>query len=642
MQLLNNNSLTRSGDRMLPVMMKIELMERTSTVGATVKSGYVPKLNRWVITDEGPVAGMVWRVRDTDDQHIGAGKLGLNMESVVNVLKDKIMFGKITPKEITGNSKAEECTAKQAIQYILKKQDNKDFELGTVEFDDSNPYTFNGESLYDAIETVTASLEDAYWDINYSRYPFKLSIRKLNSSEWSEMRLNRNITGAIKKTQSKANMYTVFYPIGKNNLKLPGDGYMSRNVGNYGRIEKSEADQSMDTVEKLRAWAREKLRNHAKPLATITIPGLYLAEATGETLDRIRINRICRVPIDGESTIEERVIRITWNDWVKDPLGITVTLCNQENDVASIIKEIQKAGGGGKGGKDAAENAMEEHAWIDDTTDHVYLVAEAIIGKNKDGIDWKRVAEIGADGEGIHSTVTAMEGDVRKYGSRLDQNEKSIALVVGTYDDGNVFIKAGGITAAINEDGSADVFIEARKIHALGEFIANKITAEYINSKIASIATLNANNVVAKSIRVPVGGSGGSSYVATETYVAGCAYDLQIVREGDTYKLQAKQLGSTGWQDKGTFSRATSLSGEWSGNIWKVTASPQGNELAIAPQVHPVSSQGGNYTDIYVGTLSGGTWTNHGSATRLSLRISGNYVQLVNSSGSIFAQIAIA
>lgn len=640
MQLLNDHSLERDGDRMMPVMMKIDLTERASTVGATVKSRKVPKLNRWVITDEGPTAGMVWRVRDTNDQHIGAGKLTLTVESVVNILKDKIMFGKITPKEITGNSKAEECTAKQAIQYILKKQDVKDFELGTIDYTDSNPYTFNGDDLFSAIETVTASLEDAYWDINFSKYPFKLNIRRLSEDGWSEMRMNRNITGIINKSQSKNNMYTVFYPIGRNNLKLPGDGCLTKNTGTYGRIEKTEADQSMDTVAKLRAWAREKLRNHAKPLATITIPGRYMAEATGEKLDRIRINRICRVPIDGESTIEERVIRISWNDWVKDPEGITVTLCNQENDVASIIKEIQKRGGGGKGGRDDAENAEEDHAWFEDTTSHVAMVAEAIIGKNEEGVDWKRVAEIIVDGEGIHQKVSAMEGDVEKYGTRLDQNEKAIGLVVGTYDDGGNFIKAGGITAAINDDGSADVFIEARKIHALGEFIANRITAEYISSKIANIATLSVKAIAMS------GGLSASGDIRTSGTIGG--YDLfcrgQDMREaiisasvsGNTLKLKNCKGEET------TFSKATSLSGEWSGNTWTVTASPQGNTISVIPVVHPVSSQGGDYTDIYVATASGSGFTNHGNATRLTLRRNGNYVQLVTATGAVLAQISVA
>ena len=44
----------------------------------------------------------------------------------------------------------------------------------------------------------------------------------------------------------------------------------------------------------------------------------------------------------------------------------------------------------------------------------------------------------------------------------------------------------------------------------------------------------------------------------------------------NVYTLQHKTADGT-WHDAGTFSRATSLSGAWSGNKFTVTASPQGN-----------------------------------------------------------------
>ena len=50
------------------------------------------------------------------------------------------------------------CTAKQAITYILKQ--SPDWTVGTIDYTDSNPYKFDGDTLYDALETVSDSLDE--------------------------------------------------------------------------------------------------------------------------------------------------------------------------------------------------------------------------------------------------------------------------------------------------------------------------------------------------------------------------------------------------------------------------------------------------------------------------------------------------
>lgn len=641
MIVLQEHSLTPV-DVIRPNSMKLDLTERASTAEPAFEGGEPPDFGAWIRTTEYPADGMVWRVRDLDDQIVGGGKWSMKLEHIINTLKDDTLDGQIKTETLAGVKGAQECDAEKAFRYILNRQKTKAWRLGDFELRASEPYAFNGDSLLDALQTITASLENAYWELNTTKYPFTIHVRQRDNSIGGEMRLGRNITGVIKKTVTRSGMYTRIIPTGKNNLKLP-EKSLSRNTELYGDIDHQETDQSMDTVAKLRSWAKTRLKNHCEPVVSYTVVGQNLSRDTGEDLDDIKLNRVCRIPLPKWGrNIKEHVTRLSWADCIKEPKNFTVTLANNTADVTSIIKQMQKGGGGGRGGRDDAANAEEDHAWFEDTTDHVAMVAMAIIGKDPDGVDWKRVADILVDGEGIHQVVTAMKGDVKKYGTRLDQNEKSIGMVVGTYDDGGNFIEAGKICTAINDSGEAEATIKASKIYLLGQTIANQISAEYISTKLAAIANLSVNNVTAKSIRVPVGGSGGMSYVATQTYVEGCAYDLRIQQDGNSYKLQAKQLGSTGWQDKGTFSRATALSGEWSGDQWTVTASPQGNTITSDHiQVHPVSSQGGDYTDVYVGTTNGSTWTHHGSAKRLTLSFSGGYAQLKDPNGSVLAMKAI-
>lgn len=629
MQYLNKGSLTRRGGRIQAVNLKIDLAERTSTITATVIGNTVPKMDDWLITDEGPAAGMVWCVRDTDDQHIGTGKYSFTAESVLTVMKGKILFGKVTAADITGNKKDVNCTAKQAVQFVLGKQKEKHFVLGTIEYTDKKPYHFNGENIFDALETVTNSLKDAYWDIDFSSYPFKINIRKLSDSVDGEMRWSRNITSPIKKTMSKNGMFTVFYPVGKNNLTLP-EKCMALNTAQYGWYEKTETDQSLDTVDALRAWAEEKLRRHAKPLATVTMTGIDLSKKTGEALDKIRINRVCRVPIQGEETIAERVIRLTWPDWIKEPENMSVTLCNQETDVASVIREMQKSGG--RSGRTAAKNAEEDHAWFEDTNDHVSMVAMAIIGKNPDGVDWKRVSDLTVGPNGIAGTVDAMEGDMKRYGTKLEQNEKSIGMVVGTYPDGSNYVKAGEICMAINESGSAEAYINASKIHLLGQTIANTVTAELIQSKVNLMSNLRVKQLtVATALKF----EGGDGCTITGSQAADIVRNLRIQRNGNNYTLQKVTCGGGSWEDVDSFSRAIASWGVAgsSGKV-KVTAQPQNQSKEVPVSVsgaNTISSNGDYLYDIYYENDDGDDIKIPGTTKTITVAVHPNSMTLTRS-----------
>ena len=603
MQLLTNNSLTPSGARFRAMSLKIDLSERASTISATLVGNSPPAVGRWLTTDEGPAAGMVWRIRNVDDTHTGNGLYSFTAEHIVNVLKDTLLNDKVTAADMAGKAGATTCTAKQAAQYILKKC--AAFTLGTFSFDVSNPYEFNGDSLFGALETVTGSLDGAYWSIDTSVYPFKLNVLKLSDDVDSEMRLNRNITGPVKISYDRTGMFTAICPVGKNNLKLP-EKWLTKNTATWGRIEHTETDQSMDTVAKLRTWGTERLNNHCTPTTTITVQGLDLSEATREPLDKIRINRVCRIPLDnGNTIIAEKVNKMTWPDWVKEPEAVTVVLCNQEADVASIIKQMARSGSGGRGGRTAAKNAEEDHAWFEDTTEHVSMVAEAIIGKSPDGVDWKRVSEITVNGDGIVQTVKVMEGDILKHSTSIEQNEKKIGLVVET-SNGKDRIRAGEICMAINDDGSSQAVIRADKIYLLGETIAEKVSADFIKSRIATIPVLNTRSLSATGTISCTGYNYAQEYVlgsatggAGNKYVSNAIEQLQFVTSGTTVTLQKKDFKDSSWVNVGSFERATALSGAWSGR--KITVSANASNVPdLVNEIRAESSWSGRTVTVKV------------------------------------------
>ena len=498
MILLNGHSLQQK-NYIQPEAMSLNLEERNSTATMTL-GPEAPEISvgEWLQDDTEPGKGIVWRVRMIQES-VETQTRTVTLEHVINTLKDRLLFGETKPATIAGVDGATEVSARAAINHAMARQD--DWRLGETAKDPVKPYSFNGESLFAVIETVTSSMGDVQWEYDLSTHPFTLHIRNIPTGFSSEMRMSRNIT-TLRHQIDRSRMYTRIYPIGKDNLHISGD-FLSRNEGLWGIVCRVETDQSKETEGALREWAQERLDRHCEPLVTATITGLDLSRETGEALDRITLGRRCRVPLPAKGeTITERVTKLQWADKIKEPDKFTVTLANNTEDIASIVNRIQEAveSGRGGGGRYGASRNEEDHAWFVDTDEHVGMVAEAVAGPGADK-DWSRVASIFVDGEGIHQKVTQAQGDIIEHETRIEANEEAVrieaerriaedtslqgqinveagkvSLVVGT-KSGENYIKAAQICVAINEDGSSQAVIEASKIHLLGQTIANTISA---------------------------------------------------------------------------------------------------------------------------------------------------------------------
>ena len=728
MYLLSGKSLTKA-DWFRPERMALNLEERKSTATLTLgPEAPEIQMGAWLLDDEEPGAGIVWRVKTVNIQYDTETRT-VTLEHIANALKDLILFGETKPTDMRAQGStapAGKCYAAEALAYILSKHSM--FTLGTVAAaysSVSNPYNFNGENLFTALETVTGSLSDCYWSFDLSAIPFTISFLQLGSDVDSEMRMGRNIT-TLRKTVDTSRMYTRFYPIGKDDLHITGN-YVSRNENTYGVIEKVETDQSKTTAEELTAWANERLSRHAEPNVTITISGLDLSEATGEPLDHFVINKKCRVPLpEFNTTITEKVTKLSWSDKIGAPEAVTATLANLTEDLASIINNANKASS--KGGRTSAKQSKDDHAWFVDTEDHVAMIAEAVGGSViKDGqvVNWSRVASLVVDGEGIHQRVTAAAGDATLSKSWIEQNESAILQGVQDASGASSWINqngtsilqgvqdATGAKSWVDQNGSSvtagvakistleekDVELEGRLDLAAGQAsllvtatdnrpiksyakvadfpetgsasylyysLANKKYYEWTNgaysettpgntiNRAGLIATINEDGTSTTKIlgnKILIGGAGSSValsdvlaisnnvahfkknvYFEKEVTIANSndaklnLYTLNFVGantytltppdvanmiakasvDGNTLKLW-KYSEKNETEPSLTFSRATSLSGAWSGRIFTVTASPQGNTKSgivyntLVPDTSiPVSKSGKNVKRTFI------------------------------------------
>ena len=506
MILLSGHSLTPLR-KVAMEKLSLKLTERDSTATMTPADMTGIDSNSWFMDDTAPGQGIVWRVRSIQ-QAYATRTPTVQLDHAICTLKDRILFGEIKPQDISGGST---CTAKQAVQFILARQ--SDWTLGTFGYSVSNPYKFDGDSLYDALQKVSDTLSDAWWSYDFSTYPFKININPRQSGVACELRPGRNLT-AISKTVDRSGMYTRFYPIGKEDLHVPGD-YVSRNENLYGTIAHVETDQSLETVAELTAWANEKLDRHAEPRVTISADGFELAKATGESMDSLTLGRICRIPLTEFNTvIEERIMELNYADKVAQPELVKVTMGNAREDISRILADTIKETARGGGGRAGARQQKEDHAWFEDTDTHVAMCAEGIVGVDAHGDpNWWLLSQIIVDGTGVHQHVQSVQNDLVLAESSIEANESNITMLV----------QKTGVTALGPSDSLFDRLTqEGNRALAAEESLSGQITLEA--GKLSQIVQAVGRNgeVTAASIVLAINANGSGAYInADHVYISG-------------------------------------------------------------------------------------------------------------------------
>ena len=505
-RLLEGHSLTERA-RFQPESQPLTLNQRQSTARIVVGPA-APEISvgDWLQDMDEPGANIVWRVKSIDNQ-LETETRTIVLEHLINSLRDKIMFGEVKPQHMGGTASG--CTALQAVTYILNQQ--SDWVLGNFEYGSvSNPYAFNGDDLFSGLETVSASLEGCWWSYDFTTYPFTINMTNRASVVSTELRQMRNIQTA-KYTIDKSRMYTRLYPIGKNNLHIDGN-FVSRNANLYGIIEKTETDQSKATKAELQRWAEERIANHCEPSVTWTVQALDFSRETGESLDHIVLGAMCRMPLPGYDTvIEEIITQLNYPDKIRDREMCTVTLANIQEDVASIINSQNAKSGGG--GRAAAKNAEEDHAWMEDEKDHIALIAEGIAGEGA-AEDWSRIAELLVDGDGIHQRVQQVKADVVNAYSLIDQTTTAIRIEIGTVaSEVRSFIETtpdmihmevgyavSGFAQSVIEQTATYIRTEVQNAASAITGTVVEQTVEYVRTEVASVASGVAWSVIEQTM----------------------------------------------------------------------------------------------------------------------------------------------
>lgn len=163
--------------------------------------------------------------------------------------------------------------------------------------------------------------------------------------------------------------------------------------------------------------------------------------------------------------------------------------------------------------------------------------------------------------------------------SLLDNGTLSVAKIVtavnGSTGQSVITLDADHIEMTSSKKLGGMVYVSGGDLFATGDILTTNGGTIYAaggfetdsNSKFEGNLTIDSGDLdLINGATLKEGGS-----------TLGMVIDTQIVADGATgYKLQKKMYGSSSWTDAGSFSRATTLTGAWSGGVLTVTASPQG------------------------------------------------------------------
>ena len=169
--------------------------------------------------------------------------------------------------------------------------------------------------------------------------------------------------------------------------------------------------------------------------------------------------------------------------------------------------------------------------------------------------------------------------------SSIQAEAGRIGLLVEGYGN-NAEVKRASIILAIN-NGTSSAHIDADEVYIgnqksttviNGKCVLSDVTADYIAGKIATIPTLS--GITANfSGNITSGGalSGNQVYADSRNISNPVMYMALLGPTNNVYTLVATKADGT--YNEMSFSRATTLTGVWSGGGYTVTASPQGNTI---------------------------------------------------------------
>ena len=271
-----------------------------------------------------------------------AGSVAYQCEHVLATLIDNILFG----YHVVGNIGT---YTPDVIRYVLAHQLVKNWVLDECDFRNQFEYGWEQESLLSALFSVATPLAGPYiWRTNTAVYPWRLSLKRLDTTGRPEMYVRRrhNMT-SYQRQKDPQNIVTRLYPLGY------GEGVNQLGIGSvnggvpylqspkaitdkYGIIERVWTDRRYEDPASLKAAAEAMLRELQEPAVSYSVG---YQEMTASDFDKAEVGKRLRIvyPEIGE-TVDTFITEIK-RDY-EDAERSSLVVANKETSIASSLADM--------------------------------------------------------------------------------------------------------------------------------------------------------------------------------------------------------------------------------------------------------------------------------------------------------------
>lgn len=336
--------------RIYPTKMSLDLQLRPlSTAVLTIPAGQQEIKVRDLMELFAPDGSAgIFRVAEVEDTYGHNGGQKVYLEHALATLSDSIAVG----------VQAMSGTFGMVVSSLLEAQTVKNWILGDVELPDEYEvvYSYSYDNLFDAIMGLTEMLPEGYaWELDTWHYPWVMHLRALNEDDFCECRLRRNLTNA-RVAVDTSQLCTRIYPFGSgegtdriNLSTLTGALFADAETKDtWGIVAKTFTYEDIYDSITLQDVANRYLERHKDPTVSVILDAVALYSATGESLDRFRLGRLCRLPMNAYGIVmNERVIAIKYPDVYGQPEKAEITLANKlrtaSDEIARLMREATQS-----------------------------------------------------------------------------------------------------------------------------------------------------------------------------------------------------------------------------------------------------------------------------------------------------------
>ncbi len=271
-----------------------------------------------------------------------SGSVTYQCEHVLATLIDNVLFG----YHVVGNLGT--YTA-DVIRYVLNHQIVKNWVLDECDFRNQFEYGWEQESLLSALFSIATPLAGPYiWRTNTAVYPWRLSLKRLDTTGCPEMYIRRrhNMT-SYRRGMDPQSIVTRLYPLGY------GEGVNQLGIGSvnggvlylqspkavtdkYGIVERVWTDRRYEDPASLKAAAEAMLRQLQEPAVTYEIG---YQEMTASDFDKAAIGKRLRIVFPEIGETADTFITEIKKDY-EDVERSSIVVANQETSIASSLADM--------------------------------------------------------------------------------------------------------------------------------------------------------------------------------------------------------------------------------------------------------------------------------------------------------------